>query len=136
MLLGVSDDRAHRWRRRRAECATLEDRPPGGVALHALRPAETAAILGLVEEWGPTDRSSRKLAHRGSYLARVWVSPSTVRRVLAAHGLVLPEAPARDPGAAARLAGLVGLGAQQDLVLGRDPFRCRRAGGVRDRRRS
>ena len=96
-LLGVSDDRAHRWRRRRAECATLEDRPPGGVALHALRPAETAAILELVEEWGPTDRSSRKLAHRGSYLARVWVSPSTVRRVLAAHGLVLPEPPARDP---------------------------------------
>jgi transposase InsO family protein len=28
------------------------------------------------------DRSHRKLAHRGSYLGRVWVSPSTVRRVL------------------------------------------------------
>ena len=96
-LLGVSEDRAHRWRRRLAESATLEDRSPGGVALHALRPAEIAAILELVEEWGPTDRGSRKLAHRGSYLGRVWVSPSTVRRVLAAHGLVLPKPPARDP---------------------------------------
>ena len=95
--MGVSDDRAHRWRRRRAECATLEDRSPGGVALHALVPAETAAILELVEEWGPTDRSSRKLAHRGSYEGIVWVSPSTVRRVLAAHGLVLPEARPREP---------------------------------------
>ncbi len=36
------------------------------------------------------DRSHRKLAHRGSYLERVYVSPSTVDRVLAAHGLVLP----------------------------------------------
>ena len=96
-LLGVSDDRVWRWRRRLRATGTVEDRPPGGVALHALRPAETAAILELVEEWGPTDRSSRKLAHRGSYEGIVWVSPSTVRRVLAAHGLVLPEAPARRP---------------------------------------
>jgi len=36
----------------------------------------------LYEEWGEVDRSHRKLAHRGSYLGRVWVSPSTVRRVL------------------------------------------------------
>lgn len=45
----------------------------------------------------PLDRSHRKLAHRGSYLGRLWVSPSTFRRVLAAHGLVLPEPPGRDP---------------------------------------
>jgi hypothetical protein len=38
--------------------------------------------LALFEEWGETDRSHRKLAHRGSYLHRVWVSPSSVRRVL------------------------------------------------------
>jgi hypothetical protein len=31
-----------------------------------------------------TDRSHRKLAHRGSYEGIVWVSESTVRRVLAA----------------------------------------------------
>ncbi len=97
MMLGVSDDRARRWRRRRADGGTLEDRSPGGVAVHALRPGETAAILELVEEWGPIDRSARKLAHRGSYVGRVWVSPSTVRRVLAAHGLVLPRPPGREP---------------------------------------
>ena len=87
----------HRWRRRRADVGTLEDRSPGGVALHRLRPVEVVEVLALVEEWGPTDRSSRKLAHRGSYEGRVWVPPSTVRRTLAAHGLVLPEPPARDP---------------------------------------
>jgi transposase InsO family protein len=45
--------------------------------------------LELFEAWGDIDRSHRKLAHRGSYTRTVWVSPSTVRRVLAAHGLVL-----------------------------------------------
>jgi putative transposase len=60
-------------------------------------PWEIEAILAVTDEWGEVDRSHRKLAHRGSYTGRVWVSPSTVRRVLAAHGLVLPEAPARDP---------------------------------------
>ena len=96
-LLGVSDDRAHRWRRRRRETGTVEDRPPRGVALHALRPAEVAEILALTEQWGPVDRSCRKLAHRGSYEGRVWVSASTLRRTLAAAGLVLSEPPARDP---------------------------------------
>ena len=28
---------------------------------------EEQAILDLIEQWGPTDRSHRKLAHRGSY---------------------------------------------------------------------
>src|SRR5664280_759739 len=37
---------------------------------------------GLVRRVGETDRSHRKLAHRGSYLGRCWVSPSSVRRVL------------------------------------------------------
>jgi putative transposase len=48
---------------------------------------------------GPIDRSHRKLAHRGSYEGLVWVAPSTFRRVLAAHGLVLPEPPTRSPSA-------------------------------------
>ena len=65
-LLGVSDDRAHRWRRRLRDTASLEDRKPGGVALHALRPSEIAEILDICEQWGPVDRSHRKLAHRGS----------------------------------------------------------------------
>jgi putative transposase len=66
----------------------LDDGKPGA-ALHGLRPEEVTAILELFEQWGDVDRSHRKLAHRGSYLRLVWVSPATVRRVLAAHGLVL-----------------------------------------------
>jgi transposase InsO family protein len=50
--------------------------------MHGLLPEEVDAILALFDEWGETDRSHRKLAHRGSYLHRVWVSPSSVRRVL------------------------------------------------------
>ena len=96
-LLGVSDDRAHRWRRRLRDTGALGDRPPGGVALHALRPSEIKEILDICEQWGPVDRSHRKLAHGGSYEGRVWVSASTLRRVLAAQGLILPEAPARGP---------------------------------------
>jgi len=66
----------------------LEDGTPGR-AVHGLRPEEVTAILELFESWGEIDRSHRKLAHRGSYIGSVWVSPATVRRVLAAHGLVL-----------------------------------------------
>jgi putative transposase len=50
--------------------------------MHGLLDEEVAEILALFDEWGETDRSHRKLAHRGSYLHRVWVSPSSVRRVL------------------------------------------------------
>jgi hypothetical protein len=50
-----------------------------------------------MEEWGDIDGSHRKLAHRGSYTGRVWVSPATVFRVLLAHGRVLPHRPAREP---------------------------------------
>jgi putative transposase len=57
--------------------------------VHGLRPEEVTAILELFEAWGEVDRSHRKLAHRGSYIGKVWVSPATVRRVLAAHDLVL-----------------------------------------------
>jgi len=67
--------------------------------VHGLLPAEVAAILAIAEEWGEIDRSHRKLAHRGSYVGQVWVSPASFRRVLAAHGLVLPEAPVRTPAA-------------------------------------
>ncbi len=50
--------------------------------MHGLLAEEDREIFALFDEWGETDRSHRKLAHRGSYLQRVWVSPSTVRRVL------------------------------------------------------
>ncbi len=94
---GVSDDRVHRWRARMRDVGTLVDRAPGGNPVHGILAAEVEAILAVAEEWGPVDRSHRKLAHRGSYTGQVWVSPSTFLRVLAAHGLVLPEPPARQP---------------------------------------
>ena len=61
--------------------------------MHGLLDWEIAEILALFERWGEIDRSHRKLAHRGSYTRRVWVSPATVMRVLAANGLVLPAPP-------------------------------------------
>jgi len=80
-VLELGEVRAHRWNARRL-AGVLTDRPPGGGAVHGLLDEEVTEILALFEEWGEVDRSHRKLAHRGSYLARVWVSPSTVRRVL------------------------------------------------------
>jgi hypothetical protein len=61
--------------------------------LHGLLDDEVAETVTLYHEWGDIDRSHRKLAHRGSYLERVWVSPSSVRRVLAAQGLFLNPPP-------------------------------------------
>jgi putative transposase len=68
--------------------------------MHGLLADEVAEIVKLYHEWGEVDRSHRKLAHRGSYLERVWVAPSSVRRVLAAQGLHL-HAPPR-PGRSVR----------------------------------
>jgi hypothetical protein len=65
--------------------------------VHGILPAERDAILALVEQWGPVDHSHRKLAHRGSRLNLVHVSESTVLRVLAAEGLVLPGHGPREP---------------------------------------
>jgi putative transposase len=79
--LGLVERRAHRWIDRR-ERGLLADKAPGGSPAHGLRPDEAKEILALFDEWGETDRSHRKLAHRGSYTGRVWVSPSSVRRVL------------------------------------------------------
>jgi transposase InsO family protein len=89
-VAGVSARRVYRWRLRRAVGA-LADRAPGGNPLHRILPEEEAAVLDLIEEWGKVDRSHRKLAHRGSYIKRVWVSPSTVRRIIRKHGLSLPK---------------------------------------------
>ena len=44
--------------------------------------------MAVFHEWAGTDRSHRKLAHRGSWLGRFWCDPSTVRRVLARRELV------------------------------------------------
>ncbi|MCL4413538.1 MAG: integrase core domain-containing protein [Actinobacteria bacterium] len=97
--LELSGRRAYRWRSRR-ELGELADQDPGGSPMHGLLDEEIAEIVALYHEWGEIDRSHRKLAHRGSYLGRVWVSPSSVRRVLAAQGLHL-HPPSR-PGSSLR----------------------------------
>ena len=73
---------------RQAE-GTLDDARPGGHPIHSLLGSERDEVVRLCEVWGDVDRSYRKLAHRGSYLGRVWVSTSTVDRVLSGHGLAL-----------------------------------------------
>jgi hypothetical protein len=84
--LELDEGRAWRWRRRRDD-GCLGDRKPGS-AVHGLRPEEVTEILELFEAWGDIDRSHRKLAHRGSYLELVWVSPATVRRVWLHTGFI------------------------------------------------
>jgi putative transposase len=91
-VLELGTVRAYRWLGRRT-ADELADRRPGGSPLHGLLPDEVAEVVALFHQWGEVDRSHRKLAHRGSYLERVWVSPSSVRRVLAAEGLRLRPLP-------------------------------------------
>jgi transposase InsO family protein len=86
--LELEEQRAYRWLSRQRN-GTLPDREPGGHSVHGLLDWEIEAVIDLYREWGEFDRSHRKLAHRGSYTGAVWVSPSTVRRVLEAHGLEL-----------------------------------------------
>jgi len=94
-VLQLADVRAHRWRQRLRDTGTLEDRDPGGGAVHGILSWEEAEILDLIEEWGPVDRSHRKIAHRGSRLGVVFVSASTVLRVALKHKVHLPGEPYR-----------------------------------------
>ena len=94
-VLEIEDVRVHRWRARLAETGTLEDRRPVGNAVHRILDREEQAILDLIEQWGPVDRSHRKLAHRGSYTGTVFVSPSTLLRVALKHRVQLPGEPFR-----------------------------------------
>jgi putative transposase len=94
-VLDLADVRAHRWRKQLRDSGSLEDGRPGGGAVHGLLEWEEQAILDLIETWGPVDRSHRKLAHRGSYTAAVFVSPSTVLRVALKNRVKLPGEPFR-----------------------------------------
>ena len=91
-VVDINEGRVWRWLDRRAG-GRLADRRPGGNPMHGLLADEIEAIVVLFHQWGDIDRSHRKLAHRGSYLATVWVSPSSVRRVLADKGLLLRQRP-------------------------------------------
>jgi putative transposase len=87
-VLELGPVRAYRWLGRLA-ADELADHRPGGSPLHGLLDWEVAEIVALFHQWGEVDHSHRMLAHRGSYRERVWVSPSSVRRVLADQGLRL-----------------------------------------------
>jgi putative transposase len=91
-VLELGELRTWRWLARHG-ADQLADHASGGNPVHGLLDWEVAEILALFDEWGETDRSHRKLAHRGSYLNRVWVSPSSVQRILDAHGLCLRPGP-------------------------------------------
>lgn len=95
--LEITDVRVHRWRARLRDIGTVADRAPGGTAVHRLLAWEETAILELIEQWGPTDRSHRKLAHRGSYTGAVFVSPSSVLRTAEKHQVRVPGEPPRPP---------------------------------------
>lgn len=94
--LGLEHGRYQQWLARRT-AGRLDDLTPGGHPVHGILASEREAIITLFETWGETDRSHRKLAHRGSRLEIVHVSESTVRRVLHDEGLVLPGQPPREP---------------------------------------
>ena len=94
--LGLDHVRVLRWLDRAGADRLTDAKPGPDVALHALLDWERAAIVKLTEDWGEIDRSHRKLAHRGSRLQLVYVSESTVLRVLIAQGVHLPERPARE----------------------------------------
>ncbi|MGH3612705.1 MAG: transposase [Pseudonocardia sp.] len=96
-VLGIAHTRLLRWAARAAVGCLDDARPGPATALHALLGWEREVIVKLAEDWGEIDRSHRKLAHRGSRLELVYVSESTVLRVLVAAGVVLPAAPAREP---------------------------------------
>lgn len=96
-VLAIGTGRVRRWRRRRAAGDELVDARPGGTPVHGLLDWERQAILELFDEFGDVDGSHRKLAHRGSYEHRVWVSEATVYRVLRDAGRVLPARPRPAP---------------------------------------
>ena len=96
-ILDVEPSRVARWQTRKADGLSLQDAPAGGNPVHGILDWERAAIVELFDQWGEVDRSHRKLAHRGSRIDLVHVSPSTVQRVLLDNGMILPGNPPREP---------------------------------------
>jgi putative transposase len=91
--LGIDQVRLLRWQAR-AVIDRLDDAKPGSAeALHALLAWERDTMVTLAEDWGEVDRSHHKLAQRASRLDRVYVSESTVLRVLEQAGMRLPGTP-------------------------------------------
>lgn len=98
--LGVSHTRVLAWQARAAAGESLEDAasgPAAGEAVHALLDWEHEAIVALTRRWEQVDLTHRKLAHRGSRLGEVYVSESSVLRVLEQSGMRLPGLPRPAP---------------------------------------
>jgi transposase InsO family protein len=95
--LGVDHVRLLRWSARAVTTGLADAKPGPDEPAHALLDWEKAAIVKLAAEWGETDRSHRKLAHRGSRLGMVHVSESSVLRVLTDAGVHLPATGPRPP---------------------------------------
>ena len=98
--LGVNHVRVLQWQHRRVRGLGLDDQPAGpvtGEVLHALLDWEKTAIVALARDWERVDLSHRKLAHRGSRLDVVYVSESSVLRVLTDAGVRLPGLPRPEP---------------------------------------
>jgi putative transposase len=95
-VLGLDRVRVLRWQARAALDRLADAKPGPDVPVHALLDWEREAIVKLAEDWGETDLSHRKLAHRGTRLDLVHVSESTVLRVLTDAGLHLPGRPPRE----------------------------------------
>ncbi len=98
--LRINHARVLSWQDRHTQGLGLDDQPcgpPAGEALHALLDWEKDAIIALARQWEQIDLSHRKLAHRGSRLDVVYVSESSVLRVLTEAGVRLPGLPRPAP---------------------------------------
>ena len=91
-VLELPEVRAYRWLGRRA-AGTLADRRPGRARCTACSTTRSPRSSPCSTSGARSTARHRKLAHRGLLPARVWVSPSSVRRVLAAQGLRLRPPP-------------------------------------------
>jgi putative transposase len=96
-VLELETSRVWRWRARAAASADNLVDKTGRHPVHGITPDEEVEILAVTAEWKQVDRSHRKLAHRGSYLGRVWVSESTFLRVLRRNDVDLPSPPPPAP---------------------------------------
>ena len=101
-ILKLNRTRLYRWVRgsgmEAVQVKEVEDKPPmAKVVGNKITPAEREAILEMAQEEQWADLRHRKLAHMLGRLKEVFVSESTVLRVLRAAHLVAPPLPRRRP---------------------------------------
>jgi len=101
-VLKLSRTRLYRWLEGKGmeevAVADLFDRPPiARVVGHRITEVERESILGIAREEEYADLRHRKLAHMLGRLKKVFVSESTVLRVLKKEGLIAPPVPRQRP---------------------------------------